>query len=84
MSTSNCSSCFVYYRVFVGWLGDRKWMNRTILQGCGGILAASLTLVSLLFKSYVLLAVYEGFYGASTGKLRLDEFIQIVLTMSHA
>ena len=84
MSTNNCSSCFVYYRVFVGWLGDRKLMNRTILQGCGGILAASLTLVSLLFKSYVLLAVYEGFYGASTGKLRLDEFIQIVLTMSHA
>ena len=68
----------------MGWLGDRKWMNRTILQGCGGILAASLTLVSLLFKSYVFLAVYEGFYGASTGRLRPLEFIQTIFPKSHA
>ena len=50
-------------------MGDQKWVNRTIMQGCGGIVAASLTLISLLIKSYVLLAVYEGFYGASTGTI---------------
>ena len=58
---------FLHFRVCVGWIGDRKWINRIVLQGCGGILAASLTLVSLLFDTFPLLAAYEGLYGASTG-----------------
>ena len=53
----------------VGIIGDQKCVNRTVLLGCGGLMAGVLTLLSLSLKTFGLLAAYEAIYGVCSGEL---------------
>lgn len=53
----------IFTRIFYGWLGDRTFVNRMVLLGCGNIICGSASVLSYFAKGFPLLVVYSVAFG---------------------
>ena len=55
----------------MGWIGDRKHVNRLVLFGVSAMIAGASTCVSAFFTAFWTLAIYSFLFGLLAGKCLL-------------
>ena len=52
----------------MGWIGDRKHVNRLVLFGVSAMMAGACTCISASFQAFWMLAIYSFVFGVLAGK----------------
>ena len=53
----------------MGWIGDRKRVNRLVLFGVSAMMAGACTCISALCEVFWMLAIYSFVFGVLAGEL---------------
>ncbi len=59
--------CHVFRRSVMGWIGDRRFVNRLVLFGAAAAAAGVATCASALLSQFWMLAVYSFVFGVLAG-----------------
>ena len=57
-------------RVVTGWVSDRPWADRLLINNLALIVGGIFTMFCTYFTSYAMLAVYSCCFGISIGELK--------------